>query len=123
MSGRVVSSYVKNQSISNKALSRSNSACNSASVGMTAWYLLANSWALSASSEYLATAALLVFHNHAANVPIDLHHGGVDSLAHLDAGSQQQGADGLVQLSVIYRRILCRVCRFGDFSNHLNTFP
>ena len=44
--------------ISNKALSLSNSACNSASVGMTAWYLLANSWALPASSEYLATAAL-----------------------------------------------------------------
>ena len=101
--------------ISNKARSRSNSACNSASVGISAWYLLANSWALSASCEYLATAALrsehkikpsvglslswrccffvdgergFVFHNHAAYVPIGLHHGGVDGLSHLGAGGQ-----------------------------------
>lgn len=110
--------------ISNKARSRSNSACNSASVGISAWYLLANSWALSASCEYLATAALrsehkikpsvglslswrccffvdgergFVFHNHAAYVPIGLHHGGVDGLSHLGVGGQKQGSDGFIQ--------------------------
>jgi hypothetical protein len=42
--------------------------------------------------------ALLVFHNHAADVPIGLHHGGIHRLPHLLTGSQQQGADGLVQV-------------------------
>jgi hypothetical protein len=32
--------------------------------------------------------ALLVFHYHTANLPIGLHHGGVDGLPHLGAGSQ-----------------------------------
>lgn len=39
------------------ARSRSSSARNSASDGTSHWYLLANNWALSAGSEYLATAA------------------------------------------------------------------
>jgi hypothetical protein len=33
-----------------------------------------------------------------ADVPIGLHHGGVDGLPHLGAGGQQQSADGLVQV-------------------------